>query len=182
MSWEYICVFHSYLERMKMLNNEQFGELIRALLIYSETGKPPEEMSPLVQFGFDMLKPDVDAGKEKAQKNTEARRKGAYAANQKMYGTQSDAERRSAGYTNTNTNTKTKTNTNTNTNSSIDQNQKETAPGKPASSDPEEHVNHYADPNVWMETLRKAGIPIVDHKAPKRHQPYFPPTPISTKH
>ena len=45
MSWEYICVFHSYLERMKMLNNEQFGELIRALLIYSETGKPPEEMS-----------------------------------------------------------------------------------------------------------------------------------------
>lgn len=67
-------VYNSYVEKFSKLSNAQFGELMRAALIYSASGELPVIEDALVELSFDILKVDIDFNNEKYQKECEKRR------------------------------------------------------------------------------------------------------------
>lgn len=67
-------IYNSYVEKFSKLSNAQFGELMRAALIYSASGELPVIEDALVELSFDILKVDIDFNNEKYQKECEKRR------------------------------------------------------------------------------------------------------------
>ena len=67
MAREYMCAFHSMRKETKRLSDAQFGQLMRALLEYSETGVEPTNLTALsdrVQSAFDIYAGQVDRDSE----------------------------------------------------------------------------------------------------------------------
>ena len=78
MAREYMCAFHSMLRETKRLTDSQFGQLMRALIEYSETGIEPTNLTALperVQAAYDIYAGQIDRDNEsyarKCQQNRE---------------------------------------------------------------------------------------------------------------
>lgn len=82
MSREYFCAYHSYLNAMELLNNEERGRLFTALLIYSENGKAPT-LTGNERFVFPAMRDQIDRDNKKyaakCEKNRENGAKGGKA-------------------------------------------------------------------------------------------------------
>ncbi len=82
MSREYFCGYHSYLETMEALTDEECGRLFRACLIYSRTGTAPE-LCGNERFVWPSFKAKIDEDEEKRRavsaKRAESGRKGGKA-------------------------------------------------------------------------------------------------------
>lgn len=55
---------HSILGGMRTLSREDRGDLFTALLVYSESGSEPEELSPVAHVLFDVYRQGIDRDKE----------------------------------------------------------------------------------------------------------------------
>lgn len=69
-------LFTDYSEKFKRLSDEQFGQLIRALLVYKKTGEEPEIDDLVVGMAFDVIRMDIDKQAETYRNKAEAGRKG----------------------------------------------------------------------------------------------------------
>ncbi len=62
MAMEYLCLFHDYRRKFAGLNNEEFGKVIRAALLYSETDEITQ-LLPIETLAFDVVRCDIDRAK-----------------------------------------------------------------------------------------------------------------------
>lgn len=69
-------LFTDYSEKFKRLSDEQFGQLVRALLVYKKTGEEPEIDDLVVGMAFDVIRMDIDKQAETYRNKAEAGRKG----------------------------------------------------------------------------------------------------------
>ena len=69
-------LFTDYSEKFKRLSDEQFGQLVRALLTYKKTGEEPEIDDLVVGMAFDVIRMDIDKQAETYRNKAEAGRKG----------------------------------------------------------------------------------------------------------
>ena len=73
MEIKYFPMFHSYLETLSGLTDEQFGKVIRAALQYSVNGTVPE-LDSLETMAFGFIKLDIDRAREKYENIAERNR------------------------------------------------------------------------------------------------------------
>lgn len=59
MSREYFCAYHSYIESMEQLTDEERGRLFTACLLYSKTGKVPQLIGN-ERFVFPAMKSQIE--------------------------------------------------------------------------------------------------------------------------
>lgn len=64
MAREYVCLYHSYLDAIQPLTDEERGRLLVAILTYGKTGIPPE-MTGNERFVFPTIKSQMDRDDEK---------------------------------------------------------------------------------------------------------------------
>lgn len=64
MAREYFCAYHSYLQAMARLTDEEAGRLFRALLRYSETGLTPDQPGNEA-YAFDFIAAQIDRDAKK---------------------------------------------------------------------------------------------------------------------
>lgn len=76
MGEQYFMAFFSYLDQMQFMNDEQFGRVFRAAMVYAQSGKMPE-MDPLEMTAFMFIKWNIDKTNEKKAQTSEARSKAA---------------------------------------------------------------------------------------------------------
>ena len=121
-------LYYDYRQHLALLNNEERGQLLTALLDYGELGKEPElEGAAQMAFSFIRWQMDRDAAKyaETCRKRSEAGKQGGRPKAKETDEKQTEAKKANAfsekqteakkADTNTNTNTNKDTNTNTNT-------------------------------------------------------------------
>lgn len=73
MDTKFFPMFHTYLETMSALTDEQFGRLFRAALRYSRDGEMPD-LNGFEMMAFGFLKLDIDRAKEKYEAIAERNR------------------------------------------------------------------------------------------------------------
>lgn len=64
MAKEYVCLYHSFLDVIQPLNDEERGRLLTAILIYGKTGTPPD-MAGNERFVFPSIRSQMDRDDEK---------------------------------------------------------------------------------------------------------------------
>lgn len=64
MAKEYVCLYHSFLDVIQPLSDEERGRLLTAILIYGKTGIPPE-MTGNERFVFPAIRSQIDRDAEK---------------------------------------------------------------------------------------------------------------------
>ena len=74
MAREFFCAYHSYLQSMRKLTDEECGRLFRALLTYSITGEETE-LEGREEIVFDIFSQQIDRDKESYDKACQQNRK-----------------------------------------------------------------------------------------------------------
>ena len=74
MAREFFCAYHSYLQSMRKLTDEECGRLFRALLTYSITGEETE-LEGREDIVFDIFSQQIDRDKESYEKTCQQNRK-----------------------------------------------------------------------------------------------------------
>ena len=76
MATKYFCCFHSYLDTLADLTDEQVGRLFRAAMLYSKTGEIPElPATEKIAFGF--MRHDIDQTHEEYERRCATNRANA---------------------------------------------------------------------------------------------------------
>lgn len=78
MGEQYFMAFFSYLDQMQYMNDEQFGRVFRAAMMYARSGMMPE-MDPLEMTAFMFIKWNIDKTSEKKSQTKEAKTNAANA-------------------------------------------------------------------------------------------------------
>lgn len=86
MAKEYVCLYHSFLDVIQPLNDEERGRLLTAILVYGKTGVPPE-MPGNERFVFPAIRSQIDRD---AEKYTERCKKNAQNVTNRWNGPRSD--------------------------------------------------------------------------------------------
>ena len=73
MGREYFCAYHSYLDSMRNLSDEECGRLFRALLQYSATGEAPA-LPDRESIAFDFMRSQVDRDRAAYERKREKMR------------------------------------------------------------------------------------------------------------
>lgn len=63
MGMEYFCCYHSYLNKLSRLSDQEVGRLFRALMQFSATGAAPE-LAGRESLAFDFIADDINRAKE----------------------------------------------------------------------------------------------------------------------
>lgn len=67
MAIEYFCCYHSYLQKVAKLSDQELGRLFRALLVYSSTGERAQ-LAGREDIAFDFIADDIDRAKKAYEK------------------------------------------------------------------------------------------------------------------
>lgn len=73
MALEYFCCYFSYRDKMSMLTDEQFGRVIRAAILFAETGEVPS-LEPIEEVAFSFLRFDIETSRRKYDERCEKNR------------------------------------------------------------------------------------------------------------
>lgn len=80
MTLEYFPCYHSYLNKLRKLSDQEVGRLFRALLTYSATGEP-QELAGRESMAYDFIADDIDRAKANYQKKSEQNRANRLSSN-----------------------------------------------------------------------------------------------------
>ena len=71
-----LIIYTAYADKFQKLTDEQFGQLMRAIIEYQRTGAAPDmsDKDTAVELAFDVIKFDLDANNEKYEATVEKRR------------------------------------------------------------------------------------------------------------
>lgn len=69
----YFRAFYSYLEQMEDLNDAEFGRVMKAAMIYAQSGEKPCNLSPAENMAFKFIKWNVDNSNAKDSTTSKAR-------------------------------------------------------------------------------------------------------------
>lgn len=67
---EYVCLYHSYLDSIQPLSDEERGRLLTAILEYGSTGRVPE-MTGNERFVFPTIRSQIDRDEDRYQRTCE---------------------------------------------------------------------------------------------------------------
>lgn len=104
MALEYFPCYHSYLNKLRRLSDQEVGRLFRACLVYSSTGER-QELAGRESMAFDFIADDIDRAKEAYRAKSEINRQNRVGT------TDNDRDDRQRSITTDNDRDKTNTNT-----------------------------------------------------------------------
>lgn len=80
MALEYFPCYHSYLNKLRRLSDQEVGRLFRACLVYSSTGER-QELTGRESMAFDFIADDIDRAKEAYRAKSETNRQNRIGTN-----------------------------------------------------------------------------------------------------